>query len=60
MNVVFRVNQGDLIGVIPNIPKIYLSVRSIMLENNCRRQIMKTPFLETSKTEQVKTLENIL
>lgn len=57
---VFRVNQGDLIGVIPNIQKIYLSVRSIMLEIKCRREIMKTPFFETLKTEQVKTLENIL
>lgn len=55
-----RLNQGDPTRVKLNITKIYLSVRSIRLGNNCRREIMKAPFLETFKTEQVKTPENIL
>lgn len=55
-----RLNQGDPTRVKLNIKKIYLSVRSIRLGNNCRREIMKAPFLETFKTEQVKTPENIL
>ena len=60
VDTVLRVNQGDSIGVKLNITKIYLSVRSIRLGNNCRREILKAPFLETFKTEQVKTPENIL
>lgn len=47
----FKVNQGDTAGMKLSITKIYLSVRSIRLGNNCRREIMEAPFLETFKTE---------
>lgn len=62
IGMVFTVNQGNPVGMKLSITKIYLSVRSIRLGINCRKDCenCESLFLKTFKTEQFKTLENIL
>lgn len=49
IGMVFRVNQGNPIGMKLSITKIYLSVRSIRLGINCRKEIVKAYFLRLLK-----------
>lgn len=49
IGMVFTVNQGNPVGMKLSITKIYLSVRSIRLGINCRKEIVKAYFLRLLK-----------